>query len=201
MKFNKQSYMKGMIDMGFNGKILAVIGATAVTTAVAVYAAIELHKKKEQNSKLKNIFDLGSEFDELNEEKLALKDKPSVVASSDVKSEHANKACKECCNVDCPYYGMSDNECTEDDYSDDIDEDYGEDYDDDIDEDYDEDYDDDDDYEYIEDDDDYEYTEDEDDYEDLEDDIDEDFDDDFDDEFDDDYEDTYPEHKRHDEGI
>ena len=147
MKFNKQSYMKGMIDMGFNGKLLAAIGATAVTTAVAVYAAIELHKKKEQNSKIKDLFDLGSEFDELNEEKSALKDKPSVAASSDVKSEHANKACKECCNVDCPYYGMSDNECTEDDYVDDID------------------YDDDDDYEYIEDDD----------YEDCDDDIDEDF--------------------------
>ena len=98
--------------MNLNIKWAALIGASAVATAAAIYAAIAIHNKKEQDAKLKASEDLFKEFEEA-----------SVMALSNNKNSGFEQ-CKVCPNVGCPYCGMANEDCgkskTSDDWSSDV---------------------------------------------------------------------------------
>lgn len=96
--------------MKLNIKLAALIGASAVATAAAVYAAISIHNKKERDAKLKASEDLFKDFE--------CDSKAGLTEGTDEIGNNFEK-CKHCANVACPYCGVNIDTCCDPDPCDD----------------------------------------------------------------------------------
>lgn len=108
--------------MNINSKILASIGLTAVATLGAVYTAIALHKKKEQDEKFRMALDseddifeecFGNET-EFNDTGMGFSDAGTGFGNEETESTDNNCKCKSCHNTCCPYSVDNDTETDSD---------------------------------------------------------------------------------------
>jgi len=96
--------------MKLNIKLAALIGASAVATAAAVYAAISIHSKKERDAKLKASEDLFKDFEGNSKAS-------STEGTGDIDNNF--EKCEHCPNVACPYCGVNIDTCCDPDPCDD----------------------------------------------------------------------------------